>query len=64
LGLSAVIGWFLGSFYNHFNYALYSWVIGAVVTLIIAVPSWPCFNTNPQRWVKHTQKKQVEALSQ
>lgn len=40
----------LGHIQQSFNVLFYTWLVGAIVTLIATTPSWPWFNQNPLRW--------------
>jgi len=37
----------VGFYYEDFMYAVYGWGVGTALALIVCIPEWPFFNSNP-----------------
>ena len=52
-----IIGWIYGYVLNDLTHSFHVWCIGVVIACIIAIPSWPCFNRNPVKWLDEIPKR-------
>ena len=52
-----VIGWIYGYVLNDLTHSFQVWCVGVAVACIIAIPSWPCFNRNPVKWLDEIPKR-------
>ena len=45
------VAWIVGYVQEDFNYTVYGWSVGLVLSLLLCIPDWPFFNRNPVQWL-------------
>ncbi|KAL3830494.1 hypothetical protein ACJIZ3_019296 [Penstemon smallii] len=52
LVLSAAVGFITGYVLGSFQTMLLIYAAGVVLTSLITIPNWPCFNRHPLNWLE------------
>ena len=49
---SALVAFLTGYFTSSYSKMMYIYLAGMVVTLLVTVPNWPCYNRHPFHWLE------------
>ena len=53
--LTIVLGtvfWVVGYVMGNFNVTVYGWFCSLVLALLLCIPDWPIYNSQPVEWLK------------
>ena len=52
-----IVGWFVGYVKGDLTHGFHVWCVGVAIACAVAIPSWPCFNRNPIKWLDEIPKR-------
>ena len=57
IAIFGLAGWIYGYVLNDLTHSFHVWCVGVAIACVVTVPSWPCFNRKPIKWLDEIPKR-------